>query len=527
MTVKNIANECEIIVSSKLSNYHHNYLIDGKRGDYINNNYWNSSKNQDSSITINLKKERNISKIVLKSPILASQFTLSDIYLLVQLSDGKIFKYGSFQLKSGSITQVKDILLDINKDKVRYIYIFFPKSGANVDGYVFLGSIELYEGVFPYKLEECLQWLDNKSIEAMKETKRLMDDGTSAYPPQAGINYNAFWCRDYAMIIDGIKEKFNNNDLKEMANIFVKYQRNDGAFLDKIGYDYTPYYMPGFGSVGTNPVQDGTQYTTDIIYNTYLKTKDKKIILNSITQLVKGMNFVQKDPDDNILVYTNDSTYPNKIDRAPFGFTDLIYKTGRLLISSILYYKSCLQLSEMYKIIDKNNESSTWNTNATNVKNKINEKLWNDNDGLYYATDIKNKQSDIVGSCMAVYYGVADGLKKNKICLYMLNNYNDLVKWGSIRYLKKNEYWQFTSVAQGSYQNGAYWPTFTGYYAYCLNELSKDKCDQLIREMVEYFIREGIYEYIIESEPQGFLDKYNSSICLPIKHIKNILLKRK
>ena len=42
-----------------------------------------------------------------------------------------------------------------------------------------------------------VSWLEKEADRIVRASKREMNDGTSAFPPQVGIGYEAFWLRDY------------------------------------------------------------------------------------------------------------------------------------------------------------------------------------------------------------------------------------------------------------------------------------------------------------------------------------------
>jgi hypothetical protein len=45
--------------------------------------------------------------------------------------------------------------------------------------------------------EEAIDWLKDEAYRIIRASKRTMNDGTAAFPPQVGIGYEAFWLRDY------------------------------------------------------------------------------------------------------------------------------------------------------------------------------------------------------------------------------------------------------------------------------------------------------------------------------------------
>ena len=137
--------------------------------------------------------------------------------------------------------------------------------------FIFCGVVEARE---PQSVEECATWLQNKSKEMIPASRCAMKDGTAAFPPQVGGGYDAFWLRDYAYMVEGCSEAFSNKELTDARRVFVGGQRADGACVDCIKFDGTPIYKPGFGSMGDNPVADGSQFTVAVVWRAFQRTKD-------------------------------------------------------------------------------------------------------------------------------------------------------------------------------------------------------------------------------------------------------------
>jgi hypothetical protein len=50
---------------------------------------------------------------------------------------------------------------------------------------------------------DAVSWLEHEAHRIIRASKRQMNDGTSAFPPQVGIHYEAFWLRDYEYTLEG------------------------------------------------------------------------------------------------------------------------------------------------------------------------------------------------------------------------------------------------------------------------------------------------------------------------------------
>jgi len=93
-------------------------------------------------------------------------------------------------------------------------------------------------------------------------------DGVAAFPPQVETGYEAFWLRDYAYMLEGYIDAFTDKELLDACQMFLKAQRADGACVDCVKFDGTPIYQPGYGSMGENPVADGSQFAVAVAWYT-------------------------------------------------------------------------------------------------------------------------------------------------------------------------------------------------------------------------------------------------------------------
>lgn len=156
-----------------------------------------------------------------------------------------------------------------------------------------------------------------------------MSNGNLAFLPQVGSRYDAFWLRDYAYMIEGSSASFSTKELLDSAYYFLDAQRADGACVDCVSTQGTPFYKPGYGTIGyaakqvwyllicsENPVADGSQFMVHVVYLIYQRTRETSLLQNSVDKLIKAMQSVPKS--SNGLVYIS----PYGHDRAPYGFTD-------------------------------------------------------------------------------------------------------------------------------------------------------------------------------------------------------------
>jgi hypothetical protein len=368
---------------------------------------------------------------------------------------------------------------------------------------------------------DAVLWLEKEAHRLIRASKRTMNDGSAAFPPQVGIGYEAFWLRDYAYMLEGSVNSFSDKELTDACNLFIRSMRSDGAGVDCVKFDGTPIYKPGFGTMGKNPVADGSQFTVDIAWHTYHKTKDRNLLTSIINPLVSTLQATPRNPETHLV-----HIIPGDVqERCPYGFTDTIAKQGDLLFCSLLYVQASRQLSNLFTVLGNKNEAAKWQKESDLVAVNIRDIFWDSPSGLFRAATIRCKEHDIWGSAFAVYLGVADQEQSNSIASYFQKNYASVVKNGQVRHLPGDVYWELAECKRDTYQNGAFWGTPTGWFVYTLDLLDPKLADQTVIDMVNDYKKYGASEWISETEYK--LPNYLASASLPLAGIWAMIERRK
>jgi len=401
------------------------------------------------------------------------------------------------------------------------------------------------------KLADAISWLETEAHRIIRASRREMKDGTAAFPPQVGIGYDAFWLRDYEYALEGSITSFADKELLDACRMFLRSLSADGAGVDCVKFDGTPVYKPGYGSMGENPVADGSQFTVGVAFRTYCKTKDAKLLAEMLPLLVKTMGAVPRNPETGLVHIDPARAW----DRCPYGFTDSVRKQGDVLFDSLLYVQACRQLSELlqagpgsplknardsirlgkaspssqekqdflessggrtslprrslqakaggepsFRRAAGEDEARKWQEEANRVAASIRKVFWDAETGLFRAATVKCREHDIWGSAFAVFLGVADPAQSQAIARYFQAHYNQIVQHGQIRHLPGGVYWEHC-LEQASprdwYQNCTYWATPVGWFVYTLDLADPLLADRTILDMVDDFKKHGACEWII------------------------------
>ena len=370
-------------------------------------------------------------------------------------------------------------------------------------------------------LAEAQAWLEAKVPVMVKACRRTMSDGTAAYPPQVGGGYEAFWLRDYAYILEGGVTHIPSAELVAAAQVFLNAQRADGACVDCVKFDGTAVYMPGYGSMGENPVADGSQFTVAVVYLTWKQTAEPSLLTtNVLDKLVKAMEAIPRDSETGLVYIDPAKTW----DRCPYGFTDSVRKKGDCFFESLLDVEASRRLAEMLTAAGRAEDAQTFSARAVSVAEQINAVFWDEDLRLYRAATAQCKQGDVWGSAFAVWLGVASSERADKISACFSANHSGLVQKGQLRHTPPGVYWE-KACAKDTYQNGGYWGTPVGWYAYALNRLDPALADQVVVDLVNDYAARGVGEWVFGDQvslPGGYM----SSATLPLAGIRRLVAER-
>ena len=370
----------------------------------------------------------------------------------------------------------------------------------------------------PASVQEAVRWLEAKSGEMIRASRRKTNSGIAAFPPQAGSGYEAFWLRDYAYMLEGCPEAFSNQELRDACKLFVDSLGADGAGVDCVKFDGTPIYKPGYGTMGANPVADGGPFTIAVAWHTHRRLKDRQFVAQIIDRLVKTMEAAPRNPKTGMV-----HIRPQGWDRCPYGFTDTVQKQGDELFTSLLWIEAARRLADLLIVVDRQEAAGRWRAEADRVAGDVSRVFWDDKLGLFRAATLKCREPDIWGSAFAVYLGVANREQSVRIATYFKDHYKEIVEHGQVRHLPDGVYWE-AACARDTYQNGGYWATPVGWFVYTLDLVDAKLADQTVLDLVADFQKRGVTEWV--HGDRTAVKNYIASATTPLAGVRRMLARR-
>lgn len=322
--------------------------------------------------------------------------------------------------------------------------------------------------------------------------------------------YPSFWIRDYAMSLECgfIKEE----EQRHMLTLTASTQCDGtwitntgglvpaGAIADHIRIDDSrPVYYPGTYDFvqqgektwGIVPPYCDNYFFIHMAYY-YLKTTSLPgFLLNEINgkRLIDRLESAYQVPpvhQGKDLVYTNDN-----FRGVDFGFRDAVYITGELCMASILKYKASLELGELFKSLGRIERADYYRGIAARLKKEIPAAFY-DRRGMLIASTGKGGQADVWSTALAVWYGILEGDMLKQACINLRDAYRNgtLSKNGNIRHILTTDdfsdksVWEKSVAGKGTYQNGGYWGTPTGWVCFAIAKVDLNAARQLAKEYI-------------------------------------------
>ncbi len=344
----------------------------------------------------------------------------------------------------------------------------------------------------PYGLSaEKVQWMKKATLEQLQGSRVEGAGGTWIHTPDGVGNYKALWTRDYYYMVEYAGDLMDPEEIKASIYYLLKGQREDGCMPDRVNKEGKPIYSPG----GPNKPMadhalDNGPFMAMLVCSYVNQFGDEALFREVEAQLRRGLDHTTVKESG--LVYN----YP-KDPQCVYGFTDIVKKTGNLLFSSLLYFKANKEMYELSKRLDIGN-SSIYRRRYAYVQQSI-FKLWNEDEGMYWAADIDCKQIDIWGSAYAVALGITDEEQTQKIATYLVEHYDETVMNGQVRHLAGNDNsWSnlFIPCEEGTYQNGAYWATPLAWMIPVYAKRDPELAKRMLKKVITDFQENGINECI-------------------------------
>lgn len=315
----------------------------------------------------------------------------------------------------------------------------------------------------------------------MKANHFLFSDSTDGWTASPGL-YDYSFAADTGITMLNYPSYFTPAQILNIADKFILAKNAAGEFpicLKKTGA--AEVYYSAWDLLHHHATGDGAFYVPQMEYLYYQKTGNKSPFLKDAAAMKTALLAVPVNRANGLVQVLADDQW------VPWGFQDMVRKTGDDLMGSVLYYQAATDMVLLYKAVGENPDATLFAAQAGKIRASLSE-LWDPGTGMFYAATGQNKQVDIEGSAYAVYVGAATASETNAISTYLVNNYDKLTTrgymrespadWAQCYYIHGGA----CSFGPGQYDNGA-WSVANGWIAYTL---AKTKPSLAVRFITDF-----------------------------------------
>ena len=277
----------------------------------------------------------------------------------------------------------------------------------------------------------------NIDMEKLGEARRIIVSSLRACYDKEGIvagrqHFSEYWARDSFFASFGVlelKNKRDTNIVKKNLELFLNNTKNgevptlfDDLALIKLILDIfnvkldkvrlKPIYTPLQPYFKKYPSIDVGFLLLNTMRAYYEKTGDIGFIKKNFKKL------------EDILHYSE--TFLNEktgliIEHPSCAWDDSIMRNCESIYVNALYYKATFDLSYLAGVINHNNSNRELLKNSSEIKQRINDVLWNNDKGFYSDSTCFKDYFSTAGNLLAIIYGIADRKKSRQIIEFIDN----------------------------------------------------------------------------------------------------------
>ncbi len=342
--------------------------------------------------------------------------------------------------------------------------------------------------------------------------------------PGGNMGYPAYWVRDSVMMLGG--DFISASELEGWIRLIVSTLRGPQpwtvrpgvivpayAVPDHVNFDGLPIFYPGNYEVGDKqggppwgkypPLDDQFYFITAVyehwrmtgrikLFGTAMNTSFGKEKLADLCEKIYRIS--PEDPATGI-VRAGDVEAENAKD---WGFSDAESKSGKLLFPSVLKFQAAGRLALLFDAAGEPAKAKAYRDRAARLKTAIPAIFFHNAAGgaggwLHSATGVGN-QPDIWGSAFAVFCGALDAPTARKVGLALTRAFRDKtgVRAGCVRQILTTDTlnqggWQVSIAKTGTYQNGGYWGTPSGWTIAAIASVDPQAAAEMAGDFVRYW----------------------------------------
>jgi len=349
------------------------------------------------------------------------------------------------------------------------------------------------------------------------------DDGTILYAPDGNIYYRGIWSRDFCYLAEGAGPIVPDDHVRDGFEFMIRRQRADGGMPSAV----VPSGQASYVCVGDSATQtdgDNSQFMVKLAEEYRRRTDSSMLFERHLDALARGMDFVPREKDGLVWI---DPKHPH----TGYGFRDVMGVKGADTFCSLLYWEAASILARAARELHRAEMADKFSAQARQIENNLH-RLIDPATGVFIAGEDAERHVDVWANAYFVYLGVPLPELRKRVLDFLVQNRDDYLQDGQVRHLLKGQSWDRVNcyvMPEGTYQNGAYWATASGWVLAAFLEADADLARATADALAKDFLTRGVYECV----NRGFLwgghgveytkvPNYVASIANPLPLIRRI-----
>lgn len=353
--------------------------------------------------------------------------------------------------------------------------------------------------------------------ELIAGAKRLLGNGAALLMPQAGGGYSGVWPDDSLYPLMALPSLANKEELQGTMSFLSDSMLELEYVPDRIEPDGLPILSPGPSDrppmTYRMPLHlPGTWVRLLDYYQRFgVEIPHKKAWAKLIERSVNRVAFA------NGLTYADPQNPP-----IGFGYFDSIKVGGWELMSSLVLMRGLERAVILFENEITGDVWQHWTHLAEGIRANL-YRLYDAKIGGYVEASRIGNQFSVWGN--GLIYSLVPPEAKTRIVQFYRDHQKAIFLRGYTRQIAEPG-WVGTAAPAGSYQNGGFWGTGTGYVLPPLAEQDPGFAVQLAEELVRNLPEINFCEWIgVDGKPAG-AQRFLGSVSLPLLGLKSILEKR-
>jgi hypothetical protein len=207
---------------------------------------------------------------------------------------------------------------------------------------------------------------------------------------------------------------------------------------------------------------------------------------------------------------------------AGFGFHDPCAITGFELMSSLVLFRGLQRAARLFAHAAPPGVLRHWEGLAASIRENLS-RLWSEKDGAYLAGSKDCRQVNAWANGLA--YWLAGPAEKPRIVDWYRRHRDQLFRGGCTRQVAEPGGWQrqLVDIDVGTYTNGGYWATGTGFVLPALADQDAAFAAEIAAPLIDTLERTGDSEWIAADGAPGGARGFLAALSLPCLALRCIL----